>query len=49
MSNYAEIRCGNGEIFRVERWVYEMWVAGTLKDPFLLVHMNRAVSITILW
>lgn len=36
---------GNGERIPIERWVWEMYHAGTLTDPLLLGLFVRAVEI----
>lgn len=39
----------NGERFPLERWVYDRWRQGNLKDPALLDILRRAVRIESAW
>jgi len=31
----------NGEHLRFERWLYEAWIRGNVRDPLLLACLNR--------
>ena len=39
----------NGERLLFERWLYEAWILGNVRDEFLLKVLRRCVSFTIGW
>jgi hypothetical protein len=47
--NYAIGIAENGERLRFERWLYESWIHGNVRDEFLLGALRRCVSFTCLW
>jgi hypothetical protein len=47
--NYAIGIAENGERLRFERWLYESWQQGNVRDEFLLKALRRCASFKLLW
>ena len=39
----------NGERIRFERWVYECWREGNLRDEFLVAGLRACIGFTVLY
>jgi len=37
----------NGEQLRFERWVYDLYIRGILRDPFLLARISSCVTFRV--